>query len=153
MLAFETARALAELGKPEPHTLIVSAYPAPHLPLLGVTLHDLPDDALLSVICGSYGGVTPETLADKGLRDLVLPSFRADFQMCERYRYRDRAVDLTATLMAVGGDADSVDRRTLGEWHRHTVGDFSVKMFPGDHFYFRDNPKLLCDYISRELSR
>jgi surfactin synthase thioesterase subunit/uncharacterized protein YbdZ (MbtH family) len=152
LFAFETARALAELGRAEPEALMVSAYPAPHLPLVGVTVHDLPDDVLLAVLSGSFGGVAPEALADNGLADLVLPAFRADFQMCERYRFRHRGVDLTTRLLAIGGDADPVDRHTLGEWHRHTLGDFSVKMFSGGHFYFRDNAKPFLDYVSRELT-
>jgi medium-chain acyl-[acyl-carrier-protein] hydrolase len=42
-------------------------------------------------------------------------------------------------ITAYGGIQDSVfDQESLNAWRQQTLGQFRLKMFPGDHFYLQN---------------
>jgi surfactin synthase thioesterase subunit len=50
------------------------------------------------------------------------------------------------------GDEDPVlGVREAERWSEHTSGAFSVKVFPGGHFYFTDQPEAVAAFISNSL--
>ncbi|NEB94899.1 thioesterase II family protein [Streptomyces bauhiniae] len=138
LVAYETTRELAARGLPLPERLIVSAFPAPHLPRQGARLSGLPDEELIAVLNERYGGIPPQIAADPDLLAVLLPAFRADFALLENYRYRE-AGPLPVPLVVLGGEADSITPDQLDAWHRHSTAPVRRHAFAGGHFYFRDD--------------
>ncbi|WP_250401621.1 thioesterase II family protein [Streptomyces cellostaticus] len=138
LVAYEVTRELAARGRPLPERLVVSAFPAPHLPRRGARLSALPDEDLVAVLKERYGGIPPQIAADPDLLALLLPAFRADFALLENHRYRESG-PLPVPLVVLGGEADSVTPEQLDAWERHSTAPVRRHTFAGGHFYFRDD--------------
>ena len=54
--------------------------------------------------------------------------------------------------MALGGLCDPrAERGELEQWSEYTEASFSLRMFPGDHFYLHDAEAALLQMLGREL--
>ena len=81
----------------------------------------------------------------------MLPFLRADFELCDTYAYQPDA-PFDCPLTAFGGLGDGgVRREDLEAWREHTTGPFSLRMFPGEHFFINDSRPLLLQVLAREL--
>lgn len=149
LVAFETAHALRELGRVTPQWLFASGYPAPHLTVLQdrTPLHKAPDVELVARLVADFGESAAHLHEDPDLLALLLSCNRADYQIVETYRYRDRPL-IGSPLHVVGGLDDEIPINELTDWRRHAAADFAVHLLPGDHFYFRRCPQLLFDLLS-----
>jgi len=135
LLAFELTRAIRDRHWPAPEHLFVSAARAPHVPSADAPLHRLPDPEFVDAVSTRYGGIPAAVLEHQELMDLVLPALRADLAMVECYDYR-AAEPLACPITAFGGLQDPrVTEEALDAWGEQTLGPFSRRMFPGDHFY------------------
>lgn len=133
-IAFELARALARVGRPLPHHLVVGGRGAPDLPRRSAPIAGLPDDVFLAEV-SKYQGLPDEVLAHQELLDLFLPLLRADFGVSERYVYRS-GPPLAVPITALGGRSDPmVDVATLTGWSRQTSTTFASRIFDGGHFF------------------
>ncbi|MGA4838260.1 thioesterase II family protein [Streptomyces sp. G45] len=132
-VAFEVARLVErELGRPLAG-LIVSGRRAPSH-FRGETVHQQGDDDFLASV-QKLGGTDPAAFADPEVRRLFLPTLRADYQAIETYRPAGLP-HVTCPVHAFVGDDDPLT--TLDEadsWRDHTKGPFSLRVFPGNHFY------------------
>lgn len=152
LVVFELARALRRLRCAEPAHLFVSGRCAPELP------HPLPPlagklDADLMRQLARLGGTPPEVLASDELMELVLPIFRADVTVCEKYEYRPE-LPLGCAISAFGGLGDPVILRdTLLTWEKQTTRGFTLRMVPGGHLFVNEARDLLCGAISDDLAR
>lgn len=152
LLAYELAHAATTAGRPPAH-LFVSGHPAPHLPRpAGVVVHELPDEELMSYVASQNG--TPATLLQyPDLMRSLLPTLRADFQICETYRYSARS-PLPHPITAIGGAEDpNASPKDLLAWRELTTGHFTSRLFPGGHFYLLDFTNLVIDTVVAELTR
>ncbi|MFC4330134.1 thioesterase II family protein [Streptomyces andamanensis] len=149
LLCYELAHALSALGRPPRH-LFVSGLGAPHLPLTGPRLCDLPDEELLTVIA-ELEGTSAEVLAQPELVRLLLPLFRADLEVWETYAH-DRG-PLRVPVTAMGGRSDpGVGLDLLGAWGELTTADFRVEVFDGGHFYHHAAPERVTAVIKEQLA-
>jgi surfactin synthase thioesterase subunit len=136
VVAYETARALAERGGPLPGHLVVSARRPPHLPGVELPLHPLPDAEFVAEIQRRYGGIPREVAAHAELLELLLPALRADITALETHRPPPRRQPLPCPISAFGGAADLLaPRAQLEAWRDETSGAFRVRVFAGGHFY------------------
>ncbi|WIN00203.1 alpha/beta fold hydrolase [Actinoplanes oblitus] len=137
LVAYETALALTRAGRP-PRALVVSACRAPFLPNPSpVHPAALDDDALIAAI-KERGGTENGILDEPELRELLLPSIRADFAIDDAYQ-RAEAPKLTCPVIVLGGDSDPVvPAAALGRWDEVTSGPVTTRLLPGGHFYFQD---------------
>jgi surfactin synthase thioesterase subunit len=135
LVAFELARELRRRAAPAPFLLGVSGYRAPHRPDPHPPFSHLPDPEFLQEVCARYDGIPPEVLAEKELLELMLPVLRTDILALEGYVYSaDRPLD--CPVSSFGGEDDpSVSREDLGAWRDQTQATFSVRTFPGRHFF------------------
>lgn len=134
-LAFELARHLRREQSPAPVMLLVSGARAPQIPDPDPQTHRLPADELLRDL-RRLGGIPSEFLKHQDLMALMLPTLRADLAVCETYVYRDEP-PLDCPLSAFGGDHDSkIPPGHLSSWKAQTTGEFRLRMFPGNHFFF-----------------
>ncbi|MCA1568552.1 MAG: putative thioesterase [Acidobacteria bacterium] len=134
LIAFEVSRKLAALGAPGPIHLFASACPGPPAPRRKSGQHLWPEGVLIEYLRG-LNGTPDELFRDREFLDCVLPAIRADLEMIETYEYMP-APALQCPITALGGvDDPEVSRIELEAWRSESSGDFSLKMFPGDHFY------------------
>ncbi len=96
-------------------------------------------------------GTPNEFFETPELRELLLPMLRADFTICETYRYRPEP-SLACPISAYGGLSDwTVDRKQLEAWREQTAGAFALRMFPGDHFFIQSAHRQVMQALHREL--
>jgi medium-chain acyl-[acyl-carrier-protein] hydrolase len=150
LLGFELARRFRrDLGR-QPVHLFVSGHRAPQLPDPDPPIHDLPDDEFVTQMQRLNG--TPQAVFESPeLMELVLPTLRADFTLCETFAYRPER-PLTCPVSVYGALQDKIAQRPdLEAWCEQTSGPFVVRMFPGDHFFIHTSQPLLLETLNREL--
>jgi len=134
LLSFEVARALRRRRLQEPLYLFVSGYRAPQIPSPRPAVYHLPDEEFLEALRDLYD---PPEAAMKipELRELLLPTLRADITLCESYEYTQEA-PLSCPILAFGGrDDQEAPLEALESWGLQTEGSFEMKRFAGGHFY------------------
>lgn len=142
LLAFELARELRRRSMQLPVQLIVSGRQAPQTPEHKSPVSHLPDADLIAQI-RRYNGTPPAVLENRELMELVLPALRADFAVCESYRYTPEP-PLPCGIAAWGGWEDSeVSPEEIAAWEVQTSSSFSYRMFPGDHFFIQSQRDLV----------
>ncbi|MBE9170818.1 thioesterase [Pleurocapsales cyanobacterium LEGE 06147] len=152
LVSFEVARYLCWVCADSPAYLFVSGRRAPQLPDPDPPIHALPEAEFIEELRRLNG--TPETvLANDELMQLLLPVLRADFAVLETYTYQPEP-PLSCPLAALGGLQDpDVSGEMLKAWQEQTSTDFSLQMFPGDHFFLHTAQPLLWQFLNQTLSR
>lgn len=149
LLAFETARALQKRGL-APRALLVSARTAPVAHGWRERLSDLPDAAFLEVI-RDMNGLPQEVLGTPEWLALFLPIIRADFALCENYRYR-AGLPLACPISVLAGREDaSVPLPLLEGWAGETLAGCQTRLFAGGHFYLFEHEAELLALIHARL--
>jgi medium-chain acyl-[acyl-carrier-protein] hydrolase len=150
IVAFEVARRLSEGQRPL--CLVVSGRRAPRVAPGRRKFTTMGDDEFFAAL-GGLGGTPAVVLDQPELRRILLPTLRADFELNESYRPAPGPV-LRCPLIAYMGEADpEVDRHELAAWHQETTRDFTMRVFPGGHFYPQDGLANVLDALSRDLAR
>lgn len=149
LVAFELARELRRTSRPQPASLLLAAFRAPQLPNPNISIHHLPDEMFTVVLRAE--GVSEEVLRNSELMAALLPTLRADFELCDTYRYTSQA-PLGCPLSIFGGLADvRVDAGDLDGWRLHTTGPSRVAMLPGSHFFLHSAQDALLAEITQDL--
>lgn len=150
LVSFELARRLHTTHNLIPLHLYVSGYRAPQIPDPDPPIHDLCEPAFLNEL-RRYNGTPEEVLNNSELMQLLLPALRADFAVLENYVYAPFP-SLDCPITAFGGLQDwKASYEELVAWQEQTSTTFSLKMFPGDHFFIYSSESLLLQYLSQEL--
>lgn len=150
LVSFELARYLRRTHEQMPAHMVVSGHTAPQIRGDNSPIHQLPEPIFVEEL-RKLNGTPEEVLDHPELRQLLLPILRADFAACETYVYEPDA-PLECSLSAYGGLTDShVSRDALEAWSEQATGGFSLRMFPGDHFYLNTHRSLLLQTLAREL--
>jgi surfactin synthase thioesterase subunit len=151
LVAFELAREMRRRGLPGPELLMVSGHRAPQRPDPEPPIHGLPEHEFLDEIRQLNG--TPEAvLKNPELLQLVIPVLRADFEVCETYAYEEET-PLACPIVAFGGTEDAdVPQEDVAAWSHQTTGPFTLRMFPGGHFYFLDQPAALMRHVVADVT-
>lgn len=134
-----------------PALLLLSGRAAPHV-TRPTALHRAADDVLVAGVT-RLGTLDGDAYAVPELRELLLPVLRADYRLIETYD-RKRPPVLRAPMVAYLGDRDpGVTRPGVEAWSELTGGDFTVRSFPGDHFYLAPREAELTADIAERLAR
>jgi len=152
LLCFETARNLRRDNQPQPAHLFVSATEAPHRRTRDELLSSLPKSELINKL-QELEGAPAEVLQNDELMDLMLPTIRADFELCEVYEYLPES-PLECPMTIYGGLEDhEVEVERLAAWKELTVGASEIRMFPGGHFYFNSSRSIFLQTFAGDLLR
>ena len=119
---------------------------------MGNFYHALPKAEFLDTL-RRYNGTPEAVLQSAELMELLLPTLRADFALIETYRYPAQ-LPLNCPITAFGGLQDwktSVD--DLEAWHKHTDAAFSLRMFPGNHFFIHSAQTSLLQVLNATISQ
>jgi medium-chain acyl-[acyl-carrier-protein] hydrolase len=150
LVAFELARRLERDGGPVPVRLLVSGCAAPQVPRDGRPLHVLPEAEFRSELRG-LNGTPAAVLENEELMELLLPTLRADFALCETYTFIP-GPPLTCPINAWGGlNDDAVSRQSLDAWQEQTTGSFRLHLLPGDHFFLHTSRPKLLQMVAEDL--
>jgi medium-chain acyl-[acyl-carrier-protein] hydrolase len=148
LVSFELARRIRRQYDVHPVRLFVSASHAPQVLPRGAPIHTLPEKEFLAEL-RRLNGTPSELLDHEELMEIMLPVLRADFAVYETYVYSTDP-PLNCPISAFGGvDDRRVNYSDLEAWRTQTNLSFSLRMFPGDHFFLKD--PLLLRVLSQEL--
>lgn len=149
-VAFEVARTLADRGA-APARLFVSGRRAPGAVSNEPDMHLLPDDAFVAEIRRRYDGVPDAIMEHPELLQLLLPALRADIAALERHTHRAGPL-LNCPITALGGTRDPVvPVDELARWRAASNGEFTLRLFAGDHFYLQTARDALLQTIVATL--
>lgn len=143
LVAFELTRRLRRDHQPMPDQLMLAAFRAPHLPNPNIRIHHLPDEVLKTVL--RTEGTPAEVLDNAELMSALLPTLRADFELCDTYDFRPEP-PLPMPVSVFGGRSDvRVGLPDLEEWRAHAGAGFELRMFAGSHFFLHTaQPQLVA---------
>jgi surfactin synthase thioesterase subunit len=137
LAGFEWVRQLRRLGCPEPATMVVAAHRAPHLAERRAPIAHLSQPEFITEMQSRYDGIPTEVLQSPELLDLLVPTLRADIRLLEGYAYLEEQ-PLGCPIACFGGRDDvEATREDLDAWRHHTTAGFSVRIFPGGHFFLQ----------------
>jgi surfactin synthase thioesterase subunit len=150
VVAYEVARRFSGPSGEGPACLIVSGRRSPRLGSSRRRLSVLPGDEFLAEV-GRLGGMPPEVLNEPGLLDMLLPTLRADFELAESYQPLPGG-RLSCPVAAYMGSADpEASYEGVLDWREVTTGDFSVRVFRGDHFYLKSGRPDVLNAVREDL--
>jgi medium-chain acyl-[acyl-carrier-protein] hydrolase len=106
-----------------------------------------PTESELAEELQRLGATPPELLETPSL----LRALSADATLYRNYVYAEDA-PLPCPIRAYGGaDDPNIRPEHLEAWGRQTTGSFRMRVFPGGHFYFWDNPGELREALKQDL--
>lgn len=152
-LAFELARAMKRLGRPQPVHLFVGAQRSPRLPYPFPLICHLDEEQFLAKVFERYGEtIRPGVLADREMRKHVVTNLRADFAVIEKYRYQSSDL-LNCPITAFGGQADNrVALSEIERWKEETTATFNMQVLAGGHFFVDTDRRQLLSIIAKTLA-
>jgi medium-chain acyl-[acyl-carrier-protein] hydrolase len=151
-IAFELTRLLRRANRSLPAALFVSGARAPRFRLGHVPLPE-PTEAEFLRDLDRLEGIPPEVRQNPDLLRLVLPALQADTALYRRYVYREEP-PLDCPIFAYGGAEDpNVRREHLDAWRNETTGAFSLRIFPGGHFFIDSARTEFLVALSEDFAR
>ncbi|WBC14938.1 alpha/beta fold hydrolase [Micromonospora sp. WMMA1998] len=149
LVAFELARHLRREHLPQPDRLMLAAYRAPQLPNPNIKIYHLPDEVLKVVL--QTDGTPQRILQNDELMRAMLPTLRADFELCDTYEYREEP-PLDYPLSIFGGTEDvRISAGDLDGWRAHAGAGCTFTRVPGGHFFVHSAQDLLLAAIAEVL--
>ncbi|MFD9772216.1 thioesterase II family protein [[Kitasatospora] papulosa] len=149
VLAYELAHRLVSEPGVETARLFVSGSPQP-AEQRSRRATGLPDDAFLARV-NEFAGYTHEALEDPEMREMILPTLRADVEMHENYvPGNDLPLPVPVTSLR-GADDELVSRDEAAGWSKVAAADFRYVEQAGGHMYLTESPGALLEVISGDL--
>ncbi len=149
LLAFETARALARHGVTVAG-LVLSGRAAPHLPFPRLDRHLMSDAALIEEL-KRIGG-TPDALFRRPeILAMTLPALKADFRMVDTYAFTPGPALACPAVILGGADDPATPEPSLHAWRELICGPVAVDIWPGGHFFVREDEDRLLTLLKRTL--
>jgi medium-chain acyl-[acyl-carrier-protein] hydrolase len=149
-VAFEVARNLHQRQGVTPRHVFVSGRSGPHQRPRADDLHALPDGELIRRV-QRLQGIPGEVLAHTDVMAALMPLLRDDLRLAETYR-ASPGPTLRCPLTAFGGLQDPLATEAgLDSWRDTTLGPFTIRLFPGGHFYLHQDTDQLIGEIAAAL--
>ncbi|MCD9875953.1 thioesterase II family protein [Streptomyces guryensis] len=150
VLAYELAHRLA--AEPDVELVHVFVSGSPH-PGQGREQRatGLSDEEFLARV-GEFAGYSHPALDDPEMREMLLPTLRADVEMHESY-VPGTALPLDAPLTVIRGEDDTlVAHDEAVSWNKASGRDFDHVEIPGGHMYLTESAPALVRLIVSKLS-
>ncbi|MFI6442222.1 thioesterase II family protein [Streptomyces sp. NPDC050759] len=149
-LAYEVTRRLERDDPAAVARLIVSCRPAPSRTGRKTVELRSQDDVLAEL--RRLSGTDDRLLLEQEMIDMIVPILIADYAAIRRYQHVPEPVLRTGITAFLGVDDPGVSHADAAAWEQHTTGTFALRLFPGGHFYFKDDPAPLARAVSEVLS-
>ena len=154
-LALYTAQYLASRGLPVPSLLVLSGDSGPlsdgwyesHKALAEQSADKTAADLM------AYGGIPQEFCEDAKFMEGMVAAFQKDIRVVASFAGADhRGIKLSSDFLAITGDADeAAPKDTLTAWKSLSSGSFTLRTFPGGHFYWLDEQGLPSERTLGEI--
>ncbi len=152
LIGFELARQLRRECDLLPEHLFVSGRAAAQLSRVNRLTYTLPDAQFVTQLQG-LNGMPDSIVQDEELLRLVLPTIRADVELCETYTYIDEA-PLSNAITALGGQNDVMASQSeIAAWSVQTDSVFKQRTFAGDHFFLHSAQTQVLQTVRDDLVR
>ena len=138
LLAFEFTRQLRRNHNMLPERLFLSGRRAPQIEFDDDPIYMLPDAEFLKEI-RSFEGTPDAVINNDELMQFVLPYLRADFELCETYRYEDEGPLDCALTVFCGVNDKAAPPISMELWSKLTSAEYDLIRFPGGHFFLHDH--------------
>ncbi|MFP8907296.1 thioesterase II family protein [Streptomyces atacamensis] len=146
VLSYEIAHRLAATDGVDLTALVISGSPGPWTRRENGA-SGLDDDEFLARV-KEFAGYRHDALEDPEMRELLLPTLRADVEMHESYVPRSDG-PLPVPIVSVRGTTDTlVTTEQAMEWSKATSRDFRFAEVEGGHMYLVDNPEGLIRVLA-----
>jgi medium-chain acyl-[acyl-carrier-protein] hydrolase len=152
VVAYEAARRFSAGGRTGPSCLIVSGRRAPALPGRDRALAGLPDDEFAAEVA-RLNGIPPQVLGEPDLLAMLLPTLRADYELAETYRPLDGGQLDCPVIGYLGASDPETDYQRVLSWREVTTGEFTTRVFRGDHFYLKGGRADVLNAVREDLRR
>lgn len=97
-------------------------------------------------------GFTNPAFAIPELKELLLPSLKADFEMDMNYKMEDNYI-INIPITAIYAENDTfVSKKEVELWSKYTVRDFNLFKVAGEHLYISKDPQETIDIIRESLN-
>lgn len=152
LVSFELTHELRRQARPLPRALFLSGRRGPDASAEAAdrVMHRMNDADLIAEL-REMNGTSAGVMEHPELLELLLPIFRADFSVCENWRY-DHGAPLAMPIHAFGGiDDPGVSRAHLQAWARQTEAACTLELFEGDHFYVNHSRDQLLARVDTHL--
>ncbi len=149
LVGFELARQLRRTHEKHPVRLYLGAYRAPHLPNPNVKIYHLPLEVFKVILRAD--GIPERILQNEELMQAMLPTLRADFELCDTHIYKEEA-PLQCPFSIFGGQEDNrISAAELAAWRIHSSAECNLSLLPGSHFFLHGAQDLLLAALSQDL--
>jgi surfactin synthase thioesterase subunit len=150
LVSFALARQLRRVHNRQPVCLYLAAYRAPQLPNPNIRIYHLPSEVFKVVLRAE--GIAEMVLQNEEIMQAMLPTLRADFELCDTYKYTEEP-PFTCPLAIFGGLQDvRVGVADLEAWRIHSSATCTLSMFPGAHFFLHSAQDRVLAALSQHLS-
>ncbi|MEH7463809.1 thioesterase domain-containing protein [Bacillus thuringiensis] len=150
-LAFEVAKRLENQEGIELLHLFVSAASSPQS-TRNYKLSTYSDDEFIQEV-ENLTGYTHDAFNIPELRELLLPTLRADFEMDEKY-ISTLNVGIKAPITAMFATNDSfVSKEDVCLWEKCTSNQFNITQVTGEHMYITNTPEQPMEIIKNTLTK
>jgi medium-chain acyl-[acyl-carrier-protein] hydrolase len=147
LLAYETARILAERGASGPNRLIISSRSGPVSFPVSIGLPELSDASLMKYL-RDLQGTRQSVLENKMLMEMMLPIIRADLEIIYGYEYCNNPI-LAIPVDVIGAIEDHhCPFESLLDWRNVTSKAFNLHMIQGGHFAPIAHPDIVLRIVN-----
>ena len=133
-----------------PDKLFISGNRAPQISEKVKTGH-MTDDEFWDWLY-EQGGLEKELYMMNEFKEYFLPIIRNDYRILDEYAGENvPEKELPTDIYVMCGTDDDISISELNMWQRFTNRHFEVKLFEGDHFYFRKKSEEIVQYFYSSL--
>ncbi|WP_234121292.1 thioesterase II family protein [Clostridium hydrogenum] len=150
LIAYELVHYIKRLKGKLPINVFFSGRKAPNVIYENNFIHKLQDEELKNEIL-QLSGTPKEVFENKRIFDSFLPILRADFKICEEYKYKEKQSKLDCDITILNGTMDNIRIGDIAAWKMHTNKKCSIYFFEGGHFYINDNWESISKIIYKTI--
>lgn len=149
LVSFEVARELRKKYDRQPVALHLAAFRAPQLPNPNIKIYHLPTEVFKVVLRAD--GIPETILQNDELMQLMLPTLRADYEVCDTYEYREEPPLSCPFFLYCGQEDVRIREADMQGWPVHTLEQSRLTLVPGSHLFLHTAQDFLISEISRSL--
>jgi medium-chain acyl-[acyl-carrier-protein] hydrolase len=153
IIAYELARKIRNLKRPQPVHMFIAGRGAPDITGEDEkTFHQLPEEQFKKEIL-ELGGTPREFFQHPELLDVLLPMLRSDFKIAETYKFKEtgQIKPLDYDISVLIGKEENVTAEQMHGWRAHTTGICTIYYFAGEHFFINEETERIVKIINRTL--
>jgi medium-chain acyl-[acyl-carrier-protein] hydrolase len=149
LISFEVARLLRKEYDRHPVALHLAAFRAPQLPNPNIKIYHLPTEVFKVVLRAD--GIPETILQSDELMQLMLPTLRADYEVCDTYEYREETALSCPFFLYCGQEDVRIREADMLGWPVHTLGESRMTMVPGSHLFLHVAQDMLLPEITQSV--